>query len=168
MRGRRASGAHETMEKGMRKRSSSAAMTTSPHARELVPVRKVKIVCEKMYEPVKPPVRPEMALERPTVTSSWLKSSCWARAAEVSSGRWGWGRPPRAACLSSHVHLNGGDVEGGGEGDHDVHAEPGRQQRRQQLPPHQIEPKEREDLERRAHRLLWPRQRWWWWRRRGR
>ena len=48
----------------------------SPQTRERVPVRKVKIVCEKMYDPVKPPRRPESVFEMPTVMSSWLKSSC--------------------------------------------------------------------------------------------
>eukprot|EP00964_Phaeocystis_antarctica_P152473 scaffold120351_cov57-Phaeocystis_antarctica.AAC.2 len=68
-------GTHETSEMGSTKRPSSTSTTTRPHTRELVPERKVKIVCEKMYEPVKPPVSPERALEMPTLMSSRLKSS---------------------------------------------------------------------------------------------
>ena len=68
-------GTHETIEMGSTKRPSSTTMTTRPHTRELVPERKVKMVCEKMYEPVKPPERPESALEMPTLMSSRLKSS---------------------------------------------------------------------------------------------
>ena len=45
-------GTYETIEKGARKRSSSATHTNAPHRRERVPVRKVNSVCEKMYEPV--------------------------------------------------------------------------------------------------------------------
>lgn len=40
--------AHATMDTGMAKRSSSMAITTAPQTRELVPVRKVKMVVEKM------------------------------------------------------------------------------------------------------------------------
>mmetsp|Transcript_35116 Transcript_35116/g.89136 ORF Transcript_35116/g.89136 Transcript_35116/m.89136 type:complete len:201 (+) Transcript_35116:282-884(+) len=68
-------GTHETIEMGSTKRPSSTTMTTRPHTRELVPERKVKMVCEKMYEPVKPPESPESALEMPTLMSSRLKSS---------------------------------------------------------------------------------------------
>ena len=69
-------GTYETMATGARKRRNCEEATKMPHARDRVPVRKVKRVCEKMYEPVKPPVTPESRLESPTVMSSWLKSSC--------------------------------------------------------------------------------------------
>ena len=41
-------GTYATTEKGARKSSASVAMTTAPQTRERVPVRKVKMVCEKM------------------------------------------------------------------------------------------------------------------------
>lgn len=49
-------GTYETIEKGARKRRSCEVMMKAPHTRERVPVRKVKSVCEKIYEPVNPPV----------------------------------------------------------------------------------------------------------------
>ena len=61
-----------------------ARTTMARNTRERV--RAVKIVCEKMYEPVKPPVRPERALEMPTVISSWLKPALLAHV--HLEGRW--------------------------------------------------------------------------------
>ena len=51
-------GTHETIEMGSTKRPSSTTMTTRPHTRELVPERKVKMVCEKMYAHAHPHPHP--------------------------------------------------------------------------------------------------------------
>ena len=41
-----------------------------PISRDRIPIRREKRVCEKMYEPVYPPVIPDMMLLIPTVVSS--------------------------------------------------------------------------------------------------
>jgi hypothetical protein len=46
------------------------AATTAPTTRLWAPLRQVKTVWEKMYEPVKPPSKPEATLDHPTTASS--------------------------------------------------------------------------------------------------
>mmetsp|Transcript_677 Transcript_677/g.1468 ORF Transcript_677/g.1468 Transcript_677/m.1468 type:complete len:85 (+) Transcript_677:371-625(+) len=41
-----------------------------PISLDLIPIRREKMVCEKMYDPVYPPVMPDMILLKPTVCSS--------------------------------------------------------------------------------------------------
>mmetsp|Transcript_59334 Transcript_59334/g.167141 ORF Transcript_59334/g.167141 Transcript_59334/m.167141 type:complete len:241 (-) Transcript_59334:990-1712(-) len=57
---------------GRTKRRSSPTATTRPFSRLWTCRFALKIVCEKMYEPVPPPTSPLARLLIPIVTSSWL------------------------------------------------------------------------------------------------
>jgi hypothetical protein len=65
-------GTYARIETGSMNDRSPNVMRVSPVARLLPPDLMVKIVCEKMYEPVNPPERPERRLQSPTCTAVWV------------------------------------------------------------------------------------------------
>jgi hypothetical protein len=60
-------------------------MINIPIHREWTPVRYVNIVCEKIYDPVKPKVNPLNKFPIPTVVSSLLESKASPISIEIAA-----------------------------------------------------------------------------------